>query len=685
MNKIIIIFLSIYSYIQSVHAEENDPNYCGPNDLTLARCDGHKRTFDSVVMAIHGWNGSCKTTFGEDDENENKFRSIYSLFKGKRTFDFDCFSYDSEKFDIQNHVSRLEKQMLKLRAMGYENVLFVTHSTGGVIALHYVTDRLNRAINKNIHDEINIPIIIAWATPINGLRSQINTGGAVLNFFGRKQNTLRQLNDDNDYLSNLRSKLTQYPNLLDQVNIEKRLQYDTRVHFYHGDNDDWVVLPILKNHRDEGWIWPSPKGEIINTEVGHLVNIKESGNPIVHKYPERILDSETIINLPLGLNLDEIFPLTGLTEYDKTLFHYQEAMVRGVSYNSQRIQENLNTDIFIEFIGRILLHEYPRSKEIDYLLLEELEKKSFSLDLINQEAHLLQRVLLFVDNILSRFNTKTKYSLQSPGHGEADFIKGVLEFAGEIESALRDIPNPSPEIETARINIANIFLDTLDSTQQAVLEKTIKYIADASKYYPDNIIAETALVEKVSNFYIPRVGDLGFIAKEQIGATLIDIANRGSDVSIGAQELLNEKVIFRNENVPLHKTFQNDNLDQLLLNTPNIILEQENSTTRILRRQRMETLGELSVNAGWRGNNKDIITIANDKGFILYGKLTEVQKDKATELLQQWKHRNNNINRKYPLQKSNNPGNWDIQYQELIKPQSIDIMHTPPSGMNMNN
>ncbi len=64
----------------------------------------------------------------------------------------------------------MSKEPGALQEEGYEHMLFITHSTGGIIVLQYLVDRLDDAIESNNYDTMELPTVLAWSTPIKGLR-----------------------------------------------------------------------------------------------------------------------------------------------------------------------------------------------------------------------------------------------------------------------------------------------------------------------------------------------------------------------------------------------------------------------------------------------------------------------------------------------------------------------------------
>ena len=110
--------------------------HCTSSDHHFVSCPNSTRNFHAAILAVHGWNGSCRGTFGEGDE------SIFRVLDSEQThfYDFDCFEYDSRETQLLDNVHALRERINDLHHMEYNYAMLVTHSTGGILALQMLTN-----------------------------------------------------------------------------------------------------------------------------------------------------------------------------------------------------------------------------------------------------------------------------------------------------------------------------------------------------------------------------------------------------------------------------------------------------------------------------------------------------------------------------------------------------------------
>ena len=561
--------------------------YCGPPDALFAHCKAQKPVFKAVLLTIHGWKGSCQTTFGDDRQEKGgalTSGSLYSLFKDMRWFDFDCLDYDSVTFPIENHVKRLKDRISALRGKGYEDLIMVTHSTGGIIALQYLVERLKTAIDSQNFDVPSLPLIMNWSAPINGLRWQIKKAGGWLNFIGSTQETLPQLDDENNpFLGNLRSRLSIYQTLKKKVPVEHRQAFDTHAIFFHGNATDWVVRGIdPADARSKKWLWEKPAGRFVYTDQAHVKNINNPGNPEAHRYPGHVTESESVISIPLKLQLEKIFPAS-TSDFDKTLVPHQLTMLNGIVYNSQRLRhENpQHVEALLSFLRRLLLERFPRSKEVDYKLLKHLTSEIFSETLVKTSGSTREATIHFVRKVLREYDATISRSETSPGHGEPGFVNGVLEFAKTLDRALgpiivfSTIPSTTTmgwpsivaagdsETEAARADLVTLMLNNLSSSYATIRGNALKLLKERAPTFSRSIIRKANLIERLEKFYTPLASSLGTTPKESLGGILTGLATRSGAIGAEVSEMLNRKVIYRSKKVPLWKSLQSVRIDKI--------------------------------------------------------------------------------------------------------------------------
>lgn len=660
---LLIRLLAIFLLLPPVLADELDRDYCGPKGAIFAKCS-NVRTFDTVLLTIHGWRGSCKTTFGESSSIE-KFGSIFELFADNRFFDLDCFSYDSEKNNIDSHTQALEQHLNQLFTRGYQDVILVTHSTGGVIALNLIVERLDNAIVNEKFDQISIRSILAWATPINGLRWHVTKGGSALNFFGITQETLPQLDSEHKFLKILRSRLKVFPETLKEVSLGQRKTFDTHVEYYHGMGKDWVVKEITNDDRREGWLWPAPNGKLIDIDTGHVSNISDPGNPIVHTFPGKVVESEVLKSLPLKLNIGSIFPIN--STLDPQLESAQRAMLNGVAFHAASVRQaynNATIKVLLDLLKRVLLNEYARFRDVDFLLLKHLKQDIFSLKLIETDNFMRELVYQFAKDILSKYSFASEYSERRPGFGDREFNKQILLFAAEIEEELRESDTANQEqISQIRASLLEFTLNALNSPQKNTQEVALNILYNNIPDYPDKTLQSVDIVGRLSDYYIPRSNKLGAKGKQQIASTLLNVSQRGSQVGLEAASFFNSQVNFNGRQVPVWRSFQSVAFDNHIFDSASQVAITDTAPAG-WKKEWTITLGAQSIMAGSKGNQPTAVSSGYSAGLNLFRSLTKEEQEHVNQEIQLI-HSSEGEEPYYFLQRNNSPLKW----KEMVVPE----------------
>ena len=187
--------------------------------LELVACDRLYRVFNSVVLAIPGWNGKCNATFGKTVD-----RNILNSMAADPFFDVDCFDYDSHGTVIPETQQRLYQRLRWLKGQGYTNVFILTHSTGGVVALEgWLNDQIDfennawrpETANTVFGSKFRLNALSVWAPPIEGVNRVGETGrqGSLI-CLPDSPAVLPHLSKGSDYLLGLHDKIDIYNTLI---------------------------------------------------------------------------------------------------------------------------------------------------------------------------------------------------------------------------------------------------------------------------------------------------------------------------------------------------------------------------------------------------------------------------------------------------------------------------------------
>ena len=353
---IVCMGLQVCSPTQGTQAQ---PAGCANGSLPFAHCDTNSRNFQTVLLAIHGWNGDCISTFGA--ENDSIFKVIKEPF-----YDMDCFEYDSKTTALDKNVDLLLDRLKDLHAKGYREIILVTHSTGGILALR-LWSRMGLSSGGLASAESTWPLqsaganglrikaIHAWATPVAGLRSWVSTIGNVATQLFSPE-TLPDLKPGSPYLTRLQGDLKTLGALLFAAPAFERARVQVPIVFYQGQSEDGIVLNIDQNVAIAAGWWPYG-ATIVNTESGHTHNIGSGGTIGTPKYPAKLMEVQAMLNLDLLPRLDEVFPRS-VSSVTGPLELRQLAVVDGMTSYSRFLLLQADPPL-ADFLKRLVGDTFP--------------------------------------------------------------------------------------------------------------------------------------------------------------------------------------------------------------------------------------------------------------------------------------------------------------------------------------
>ena len=306
---------------------------CPKGPVRFAHCEPNSRNFQTVMIAVHGWNGDCASTFGS--ENQSIYKVINDPF-----YNLDCFQYDSKTTALDQNANLLLQRLKALHAKGYRQAIFVTHSTGGILALRmlanisvqngqFASAESARPLLSSDDRGLQIKAIHAWATPINGLRPLVSLGGRLV----FSPETLPDLKVGSPYLTRLQADLKTLGTLMNAPNSSERPRLFVPIIFYQGQRADGIVHNIEEQEAIKAGWWPY-KAAIVHTESGHTHNLGASGDIGLPKYPAKLMEARAMLELGLLPRLDDVFP-RNLKAVSNILEQRQLNVVDGISSYAQ--------------------------------------------------------------------------------------------------------------------------------------------------------------------------------------------------------------------------------------------------------------------------------------------------------------------------------------------------------------
>lgn len=551
--------------------------HCGRSPIPFASCPAVPRNYNTVILAVHGWNGSCRGTFGEGEQ------SVFQVLgSGKHFFDFDCLEYDSRNTSVRDNARKLYNRMLTLHSEGYRHAMLITHSTGGVIALQMLTDVIldaNGASREDFGGEVlfapnglKIAAVQAWATPINGLRPTIRFAGRVISLLGYSPETFPDLAADSTFLVNLKKRLAILADLSQLSRDARSRVQKVIVNFYHGQGTDGVVYEIHRRQaRSEGWLWPDGRGELIDTDTGHSHNVAESGQVGEPRFTGRTLQLEALLSLPFELRYDEVFP-SDLPVLPPSLTQRQIQVIDALTFYVRR---NFPAAVAptIDFLHKIITQRWTgaRSREVDGYVVDELLKL---LRETPADDDMVRFLAGFGKRVLMHYDPRGGENVGRFGHNRDDIAQGMIKLVRATLDTVREYLVKKEEKERARILVTQGYrrlrdferdMHTvlglfLDHSSNMVWREAVGNIRDVVTSGSADALRGSTLLKSLHRFTMQKHHALEQEQKTQILRT-VELAVRRSPSS--RAEILGEwsrEVSYRGQRRPLWMTLNDDDV-----------------------------------------------------------------------------------------------------------------------------
>ena len=619
-SALLIVFLA------GINMQATASEHCSASHYPFASCPRMIPSYKAVILAVHGWNGSCKNTFGEGEE------SIFEVLDDSQThfYDFDCFEYDSHNTPILDNVRLLYARMKLLHELGYTHAMLITHSTGGVIALQMLTDTLlndDNELRQNLSNEfllasngIQIPAVQAWATPINGLKSGARIAGKFVAFIGYSPETFPDLEPRSQFLNRLKERLKIIGKLSADIPDQSRTRIsDVNVNFYHGQENDLIVLGINDERaRKYGWLWPVGRGGLIDTGLGHTHNIAESGAVGSPRFTGHTMKLEALLELPFEPRYDEVFR-SDLLEFPDTLVIRQKGIINAlIFYAKYKFWAVISPAM--SFFEHMITKPFSglRSRDVDLNLVTNLS--TMMKDRSASES-LIQFQIAFVRRILMNYCPSGLEDLKIVGHNHSSVVSVMLDMAIFIHNKTLDYLKQQTEDRQADILIIyypeNATIDEFDREMQNVFEKflgsgyhtvqnqTIAYLPDVVARSNAEVLNSSKLLESMAMFTENNHHVLPQKQKTQILQAIEAATSKSPTLRLAILERWGTEVAYQEQQRPLWATLNDDRIITKLV-------EQVSNNQR-LHQTELEFLFSVIMEGGAKGNSVGVVRLAEQK------------------------------------------------------------------------
>lgn len=576
----------------AVGQTSKETNGCDLGGVSLAHCDSSTRNFNSVLLAVHGWGGSCKTTFGEGENT--LFNALPTLF-----FDIDCFDYDSLGTPLRQLARDFTAHIKSLQKRGYQEVYILTHSMGGLIALQAYTDALLNPDNSlrdssEFKEQIIYSEIDAWAVPIDGLRDYIIVTDTAVRWmpflysiaraiFGddrlRANITVPEMEEGSEFLTQLKNRLAIIKGLREDLEIDDpaRPLLIVNVVLHLGKKADKIVNPFnISEIKNPTWKWDDL--DIINTDETHSNNIGnagESGDIGMPRYPTEIVGLRVLNRIPLLPRTKSVFPQVYETadwnSVPESIEERQLIIVNALAYVS-RAKPSAFDDSIIQFLKYFYNESFYRSPKVDQALIDGLfgnvTKKIKDKPLAKFYIDLIYEVFDGYDPIEK--DIPKELLAKRFGSGYETTEKLVLDFVQIIWRRLKAYFEDDPKafkqfalktggFKSLETKVASITIRFLNSRHDSVQKNTLDAVNSFVQISSVQSILDSELLVKLTQ-YLRGAYDKILQPEKNVIADIYKTLYNKPEL---AEELVltaNEIVSYQGKKVPIILTLNNEKI-----------------------------------------------------------------------------------------------------------------------------
>lgn len=590
-------------------------SHCAIPDVSFASCSKNARHFRSVVIAIPGWNGSCGSTFGQGQGN------LLNVMRGRNFFDIDCFDYDSHHATLLASRERLKARLEALHGAGYREFVFITHSTGGVLALDFLlsealadgdaglrTGAERRKIFQN-QEGTRLRAMFTWAVPLNGVRSQINFGGNILNLGNFSPAVLPLLSANSDYLAQLKGRLRAFDVALEAAGVAEKAAYRFDWVIFQGQSDDWVVRNI---DADEPWLPNSIPSRLIATASSHSHNVAAAGTVGAPLYPGEIMADKSALALGLTPRTGTYFSSSTIASQE--LARQQRRILHGIlEFASIRNLFAAAHTSVSEFVIHLLKERFPRDDKFDREAVDGLS------DLLETKVQEVKHAdaVHFADRLLG----DVERGLKAESFGQANrFGGGSFVAARRLAKVLDNVFKTVTVLVRADRSLA-VQLATSNGSLETFQERSARLIGRFLAVPDDetqlNAVAalqtvaveaapsalmRSGMVEQVTSYSRRKARRLPVASRTQLAQVYDTLARRSPDMMTATLASLTEDVDWLpGQQAPLWSLLlSKDQVENLVAAAPSAPASEK----------QREFLGQVILRAGVDGKSPDSATKA---------------------------------------------------------------------------
>ncbi|MGQ0676446.1 MAG: esterase/lipase family protein [Rhodospirillales bacterium] len=543
---------------------------CAGNPAPFASCRTAERNFESVLLAVHGWNGACASTFGDGRD------TLFAVL-AKRFYDLDCFAYDGRHTPIDKNAAHLRNRLLDLKTAGYKEIFLVTHSTGGILALHLLADVfLNQAGSLADYRPwwsgpgLTIVGIHAWATPINGLKSGASVAAFLAALTSYSPETTRDLASNSQYLKTLKGRLQNLESAHGSATGPWPARLEIPVVFYQGQGNDWVVTEIDPHKAStKEWFGSKLPRKVVATNIGHSNNIGNPGQIGLATWPSELMDRNTLLNMTLLPRYQDVFAEQPVLT--KAVVDRQRRVVEGIGYYAREHRKFIEAyRPAIPFLKHIFQDSFVRSQQIDERIIDD-----FLIALQNRarivDDDLVKFFVEFFAEVIKVYDPKGGEDNRKLGYKQWPMVKRILDLTVEIANrVLAHIRDRSDRVALLGLGVGSVetFKKALeeelakyfDSDHGPVQLAVLDHTRDITAQMSEETILDSGIIGAVDRYYTRQFAKLDAVSKEKIAGLYATLAASGPKAREQVIARLNPPVPFpfASRTAPLWATLGDD-------------------------------------------------------------------------------------------------------------------------------
>jgi hypothetical protein len=507
---------------------------CTVGGAELASCSANARVFESVLIAIPGWTGVCKTSFGENERN------LLNAIREVSFFDVDCFDYDSHGPTFEEIRDQLWARIQDLHAKGYKEFALVTHSTGGIVASFLIQTQLfpngGSAIATGADrgamfraDGPRLRGLYTWAVPLNGL-NPLSEAFAIVS--GISPTLLPNMRPNAVFLKLVQERWQAFAEGRDALPVEDRNSYRFPWLILQGQDLDGVVNPVVDT--DE-W-FPTEVVKLLNTEVFHTDVVSDAGTKDVPKYPGEVMTTELLLSLPFRPRYTELFsPATPNDDVTKAKQRAVLAAVIGLAdfYNGFPAVRTHVTD----FVVRLFRRDYPHDSAFDQDAVRELAGLLDETITVQGDAVVVE----FGDDLISAIHRAfppdyVTTDQVSFGGGSYEAVRDLAAAVGRVHQRVVELTDGDPalvsslrssgsreEFDRRYLEVSQRFLLVQDDPTR---EATVAALQISVPSVEPQLLLDSGVVESLAQY--ARIAP----AQPQLGELFLQLQERSPELNV---------------------------------------------------------------------------------------------------------------------------------------------------------